>query len=82
MYLDNILTSNGVDTVAKRIYEVIRDAEEISVDLKALYREGLFGKNADAKRQLRNRMYAIKRLNRYVTVAFLYVSKRIKSLLY
>ena len=36
MYLDNILTSNGADTVAKRIYEVIRDAEGISFNLKAL----------------------------------------------
>ena len=54
MYLDNILTSNGADTVARRIYEVIRDAEGISLDLKMLYKEGLFGKNSNAKRRLRN----------------------------
>ena len=65
MYLDNILTSNGADTVARRIYEVIRDAEGISLDMKTLYKEGLLGRNANAKRHLRNQMYAIKCLNRY-----------------
>ena len=64
MYLDNILTSNGADTVVKRSYEVIRDAEGVSVNLKNLYREGLYGRDQSVKRRLRNRMYAIKRLNK------------------
>ena len=64
MFLDNILTSNGADTIAKRIYEVIKDADGISDNLKTLYREGLYGKNASIKRRLRNRIYAMKRINK------------------
>ena len=64
MYLDNILTANGADTIAKRIYEVIKDADGISADLKALYRDGLYGRNKNDRRRLLNRMYAIKRINK------------------
>ena len=76
MYLDNILTSNGADTVAKRIYEVIRDAEGVSFNLKTLYREELFARNATAKRRLRNHMYTIKHLNRHVHIHFALVQKQ------
>ena len=64
MFLDNILTSNGVDVIAKRIYEVIKDAQDIEEKLKLLYRQGLFGSDAKIKRRLRNRMYTIRRNNK------------------
>ena len=64
MYLDNVLTANGADTIAKRIYDVIKDGDGISSNLRALYRDGLYGKNANDRRCLRNRMYAIRHINR------------------
>ena len=64
MYIDNVLTSNGADTIAKRIYEVIKDGEGISENLKALYENGLYRRNKNDWRQLLNRMYAIKWINK------------------
>ena len=64
VFLDVILTSNGADVIAKRILAVIKNDEEVCDNLKTLYRQGLFGKDAKVKRRLRNRIYAMKRLHK------------------
>ena len=64
IFLETILTSNGADVIAKKIYLILKDDITVSKDLKTLYKEGLWGKDGGTKRRLRNRIYAIKRLHR------------------
>ena len=61
IFLEVILTSSCADVIAKSIYEVIKDGDEIFQGLKDLYRQGLFGTDKKIKKRLRNRMYAIRR---------------------
>ena len=64
IFLATILTSNGADVIANKIYTIIKDDITISADLKQLYRDGLWGKDVLTKRRLRNRIYAMKWLNK------------------
>ena len=64
IFLEAILKSSCADVIAKAIYEIIKDAVEISESLKNLYRQGLFGTDKKIKKRLRNRMYAIRRKNK------------------
>ena len=64
VFLNSILTSNGVDVIAKKIYEFIKDDPNISDNLKTLYKDGLYSRNPKIKWHLRSRMYFIRRINR------------------
>ena len=50
LFLASILRSNSTDVIAKRIYSIIKNDAEVPEDLKIIYRERLFGKNANVKR--------------------------------
>ena len=64
LYLDFLLTSNGADTIAKRILAVLKHADDVSPNLINFYKQRLWGNDPKVKRCLHNRMYAIKRLNK------------------
>ena len=70
IFLEAILKSSCADIIAEAIYEIIKDAVEISDSLKNLYRQGIFGTDKKIKKWLRNRMYAIRRKNKWVSKCF------------
>ena len=63
VFLNSILSSNGADVIAKKIYEFIKDDPNISDQLKQLYKDGLYSRDPKIKHRLRSRMYFIQRIN-------------------
>ena len=63
-FLDSCDVSSSNDIAADIIYQAIRNVPKIDDDLKALYREAVYGTNKEVKKRIRNRITNFRRTMR------------------
>ena len=60
-YLESLEIATSTDISMQKIYFAIRDSPVVHENLKALYREALFGKNKEVKARIKNRISNLRR---------------------
>ena len=60
-YLDSLEIATSNDVSIEKIYQAIKDNEDVSDNLKALYHECLYGSNPSVKSRIRNRVSNFRR---------------------
>ena len=60
-FLESLKICNSTEVAIAKIYEGIKDLDEIPDSLILMYREAAYGENKDVKRRIRNRISNIRR---------------------
>ena len=60
-YLDSLDVANSIEVSTQFIFEKIVEDDNVSDQLKQLYREALFGTNKEVKSRIKNRVCNFKR---------------------
>ena len=60
-YLDSLEIATSTEISMQKIYFVIRNDPSVHENLKALYREALFGTNKEVKARIKNRISNFRR---------------------
>ena len=67
-FLESLKIANSNEVAAERIYEAIKNDEDIPENLKLLYKEAVYGSNERVKNRIRARISSFRRNNRYVII--------------
>ena len=59
--IDSLKIANSNEVAAKKIYQAIKDDEDIPDNLKLIYKEAVCGSNEKVKGRVRNRIGNIRR---------------------
>ena len=68
--LDTVHISNSTDISIEKIYEIIKENDEVPEDLKLLYHESVHGTDKNVKLRMRNHIGNFKRGLRFVIIAY------------
>ena len=60
-YLESVEIATSTDISMQKIFFAIRDDPSVHENLKAMYREALFGKNKEVKSRIKNRIANFRR---------------------
>ena len=63
-FINSLKVCNSADVSAEKIYECIKDDPDVPGNLKALYREAVYGLDKDVKTRIPNRIGNIRRSTR------------------
>ena len=65
-FLDMVHISKSTDVLIEKIYEIIKDDDDVPENLKLLYKECIYGTDKNVKLRMRNRIGNFKRGLRFV----------------
>ena len=68
---------NSTEVAIAKIYEAIKDLQDIPNSLILMYREAAYGENEKVKRRIRNRISNIRRNMKYSLLFFNMVTKEV-----
>ena len=60
-FVESTKICNSTEIAVERIYEAIKEDDDVPENLKLMYREYIFGDNERVKRRIRNRISNIRR---------------------
>ena len=63
-FAQSLKVCNSTDVSAEKIYDAIKDDGDVSPNLKALYREAIFGTDKDVKARIKHRISNLRRNTR------------------
>ena len=67
-YVDSLEICNSTDISIEKIYETIKNNEDIPTNLKLMYRKAIFGQDKTVKTRIKNRIGNIRHNVRYVEI--------------
>ena len=65
-FAESLKVCNSAYVSADKIYQAIKDDADVATNLKALYREAIYGTNKEVKSHIKSRIGNIRRNTRYV----------------
>ena len=70
-FLDTVHISKSTDVSIEKIYEIIKDDDDVPDNLKLLYKESIFGTDKNVKLRMQNHIGSFKRGLRFVMLIYI-----------